>query len=344
MFIKNALTESIKMLAERTGVVIPVYFPPAVDSSLSEHLVMDNLSLLLREISSPTHIVLSLDGEENGLDIVQRIAVATGVSYCVGKVNRGKFQGIVHGAAHLLQNCDLEYLAVVDSDGDHFGNELLNFIRCSRHMAEQTGNKENLVIGRRISKHRPMGFLRGELEELADRILLDALNYHAVIQGKPLHWEYCNALEEYPDFHSGYKLFTKKLAEKILLGEHFRAGVSEDCYYRHAMEAVMSVEALENGGLIGCVNRSTFNEQPMTTFGSIGREQFIADKIIWPCKRLSIPFSFVEQWFTNHAHRLLMHTMQPYGRDELNGIKKILYREFGAEDVWQPLSQQPLFV
>ena len=72
--------------------------------------------------------------------------------------------------------------------------------------------EEVLVLGRRSSKQRPLGFLRGELEELADRVLLDALAYDAAVSGVPLRLECATAVEEYPDFHSGYKLFSRRTA------------------------------------------------------------------------------------------------------------------------------------
>ena len=82
----------------------------------------------------------------------------------------------------------------MDADGDHFPNELVNLLRAANHITQSRGIEKLLVLGRRISRHRPMGYLRGELEELADRILLDALAYDATLQSSrcasntPLAW------------------------------------------------------------------------------------------------------------------------------------------------------------
>ena len=40
------------------------------------------------------------------------------------------------GARTLLKNETMRYIAVVDQDGDHFANELLNFIRMAKPVAE----------------------------------------------------------------------------------------------------------------------------------------------------------------------------------------------------------------
>jgi hypothetical protein len=188
-----------------------------------------------------------------------------------------------------------------------------------------------------------MGFLRGELEELADRVLLDALHYRAFAKGKPLRMEFANMLDEYPDFHSGYKLFSADVAKNVFMSEKKTMGLSEECYSRHACEAVMTVEALENGAILGLVNRSTVNEQPVSTFGLYKRERMVADKIIWPCKRLDIPDEFVRQWMANHSHRLLLSFLAPDGRGEIESICSFVEEAFPAAGKWEKISQ-PLFL
>jgi hypothetical protein len=284
-----------------------------------------------------------VDGAPNGARAAQEIAYELGTQVYVAPQNRGKLAAARNGVECLLQNTRLQYLAVVDQDGDHFAHELLNLVQVARHITAHAGNDRTLVVGRRISRHRPMGFLRGELEEFADRVLLDALAYRAAIAGRPLHLEYVTTLDEFPDFHSGYKLFSRRTAEDVFEGDPQLAGVSEDCYYRHACEAVMTVEALERGAHLGIVNRSTLNEQPITTFGLLNLSQLVADKIIWPCKRLDIPADFVRQWMANHAPRLLLNTLAPAGQDELARIQGLVLAAFGQEpDPRPPL--QPLFV
>ncbi|MFH0965944.1 MAG: hypothetical protein V2A58_18245 [Planctomycetota bacterium] len=166
-----------------------------------------------------------------------------------------------------------------------------------------------------------MGFLRGELEELADRVLLDTLAYHAAVSGKPLKLEFATALDEFPDFHSGYKLLTRPTAQAVFLREVDRAGLPRNACLRHAVEAVIAVEALLDGAYLAAVARSTINEQPVSAFGLLDRARMTADKILWPCRRLGVPPPFVDQWMRNHLPRLLLGTLVPQGRDELLQVR-----------------------
>ncbi len=328
------------LIRHKTGIVIPVYFPKDVDTGRAEALLRDTVFMYREHVADPAVICLSVDGEEFGADIVQRIAREFKVSSCVSPTNRGKLQGVIHGVRYLLERKSLGYIAVVDQDGDHFANELLNFLRAAEHISQRLGTNQILILGRRISRHRPMGFLRGELEELCDRVLLDVLMYNAVVKQHPLALEYVFALDEFPDFHSGYKLFSSATAASVFSHPPQMMDVSDDCYYRHACEAVMVVEALEQGAYLGVVNRSTFNEQPISTFGLLNRIQLAADKIIWPCKRLSIPLPFVKQWLANHIPRLLLNTIAPEGKKELEQIRELVIRSL-ADNPDQEI--EPLF-
>lgn len=334
---------SQQVMQKDTGIVVPVYIPPEVDADLSISLLQDNVAALLPCVDNPAAICLSVDGEGNGENIAQHLSREVGVSITIAPTNRGKLQSIRQGVQYLDLHQSYKYLAVIDQDGDHFGNELLNFIRTGEYIAEKRHDPRVVVLGQRQSLHRPMGLLRGELEELADRVLLDMLMYHAAITGKPLPLEYVLTLGETPDFHSGYKLFDQETARAIFLSPTNLSGVSERCYYHHAVEAVLVVEALESGAYLGTVNRSTVNEQPISTFGLYNRIQLVADKIIWPARRLDIPTPFIAQWLANHIPPLLLNTLVPEGKEELEQIRKTVLNTLNGEqdgqysDVLHPL-------
>jgi len=209
---------------------------------------------------------------------------------------------------------------VVDQDGDHFANELLNFVRAAQHIEHTAATERVLILGQRTNLHRPMGWLRGELEELVDRVLFDALHYHAAVTGRPLGLEFVTPHGEWPDVHSGYKLFTRATAQEVFGGPVRRAGAAPTAYFRHGVEVVMTVEALLAGATPGVVMRSTFNEQPISAFGLFNRAQLFADMVIWPCRRLRVPGRFVAQWLANHIPRLLLNTLVPQGREELRQV------------------------
>lgn len=340
------LTQTARRLMRHdTGIVIPVYFPEQIDCRQGEALLADTVAGFCEQAADPAAICLSVDGSPAGAEAANRVADRFRVSCVVDSQNGGKLRAARAGVRFLKQQQAFRYYAVIDQDGDHFAHELLNFLWAADHIAHQRQTDRILVLGRRIAPHRAMGFLRGQLEELCDRMLLDALHYRAVVTQRPLALEAAALFDEFPDFHSGYKLFSANTAEAVFLQPPQQAGVSDRCYAQHACEAVMVVEALEHGAYLGVVNRSSFNEQPISTFGHFNQVRLAADMIIWPCKRLDIPRPFVEQWLANHAARLLLHTVAPDGRETLEQVCRAVLSAFGApaaDD--EPPFFQPLFL
>ena len=326
-----------------TGIVIPAYFPPGQDHVLGVELLEDTVLAGLDVVADPGCLCVSVDGEEGGREVAAQLHDRLGVAFCVAPHNRGKLQAIRLGLEPLWARQELEYLAIVDADGDHLANELTTMVRSALYARSRTAVDEVFVLGVRTSKHLPMGFLRGEMEELADRVLFDALHYHAAHAGRPLRLECVTVLEEYPDFHSGYKLFSRGAARATFLEEPHQCGVSEEAYYKHGCESVMSVEALLSGAYLVLVRRTTMNEQPISAFGLLDRARLVADKMVWPCRRLGVPATFVDQWLRNHMSRLLLNTLAPQGREELREIRGLVLAEFDLEPstdeeaMWGPL-------
>ena len=216
---------------------------------------------------------------------------------------------------------------MVDQDGDHFANELINFVHAGEHVTAH-GSSSVLVLGNRSSRHHALGFLRGQQEDFADRLLMDALTYAAAVRQAPLALQFATAYDPLPDFHSGYKLFSRAVAKRVFLCTPQLAGCDEEAYYRHACEAVMTVEALLAGATLATVNRTALDEQPISAFANFDRRRLAADMMIWPCKRLGVPAVFVGQWLDNHLAALLLRTLAPQGRDELLAIRDLVRRAF----------------
>lgn len=335
----------MERLRERTGIAIPTFFPEGVDYATAITLVRDTVAACAALVADPARVVAVIDAESPGrADLAQHCA-ARGATLHVLPVNRGKLQSVREAAAILLARRDVDCLCAVDQDGDHFPNEIANLVRALDHISGETGSARVMVLGHRRSLHRPMGYLRGELEEFVDRILLDALHYHAVRSGVPLRLEYATMLDEVPDFHSGFKLFSRTSAEDVFLSEPQRAGLDEIAYSRHGVEAVMTVESMVRGAVLGLVGRSTFNDQPVSTFGLMNRGRLFADMILWPCRRLDVPADFVIQWMRNHAARLVLNTLAPQGREEVERIVALVLEAYGSPlKASEVLAGEPLFV
>lgn len=341
----SELTAALHTVSHATGVVVSVYFRQDDDPDAGHDLVADTVAMYLHELADPAALCLSVDGPGPGVTIARRIAYATGVQVVEGPVNRGKFSAVALGMRRLLQNPDLRYFAAVDQDGDHFANDLLNFIRAAEHIREQTGSANVVVMGNRTSRHRPLGFLRAEQEELANRILLDALTYHAAVNNAPLRLQYLTTTDALPDFHAGYKVFSRAAAHAVFDHEPPLVGLPETAALRHAIEAVMIVEAHLAGATLAAINRRTFDEQPISHFAAFNRARLHADLILWPCRRLAIPAAFVAQWLDNHLPALLLGTLAPQGQDELRAIRDLVLTDYGMDPATQPPAfARPRFV
>jgi hypothetical protein len=320
----NAIRSALHALEESTGVVIPVYFAPNSDPVAASAILGSTVQMFTREVNDAQTICLSVDGAEAGVDIAAGVAAHYGVRLVVGERNRGKLGALLHGMQTLLADERLGWFATIDQDGDHFGNDLLNFMRAAQHVVEMSGNERVMVLGNRASRHRPLGFLRAEQEELCNRLLFDALTYAATLRGQPLHLEYLTTTDSLPDFHSGYKFFSRAAAHAVFGQEPPLLHMSENAAYRHACEAVMTVEAYLSGATLAAVNRRTYDEQPISLFANYNRATLAADMIVWPCKRLGVPGHFVAQWLANHLPTLLLGTLAPQGQDELLAIRDLV--------------------
>ena len=341
----SPLLHAIHTLETQTGVVIPVYFHADNDPVQGQAILHDTVQMFVREVANPQSLLLSVDGPGPGEQIARAVAANSGVQVVVGPRNRGKYGAVAQGMRVLLGHDRLRYFAAVDQDGDHFSNDLLNFVRAALHIVEVDGSENLLVLGNRASRHRPLGLLRAEQEELGNRLLMDALAYAAAMQGQPLRLQFLTTTEPLPDFHSGYKLFSRTAAQAAFAQDAPLAGLDETAAYRHACEAVMVVEAHLAGATLAAVNRRTFDEQPMSLFAAYNRAQLAANLILWPCKRLNIPAPFVAQWLANHLPTLLLGTLAPQGQDELCAIRDLVLAGYGLDAATPPAPfTRPRFV
>ena len=344
----SEIAASLYRLEHATGVVIPVYLRPDSDLDFGRALVGDTVRLFVREVADPAAICLSADGPGPAAAVAQDVAAAYGVQVVLSAENRGKFAAVAAGMARLFAAPQLTNFAALAQDGDPIGHALLNLVRAAHHVAQTTATERVLVLGNRASRHRPLGFLRAEQEELANHMLLDALAYHAAVTGAPLRLEYLTTTTPLPDFHSGYKLFSRATAHAVFADAandgHARsaplAGLDAAAANRHACEAVMVVEAHLAGAILAAVSRRTYDEQPISLFAAYNRARLAADMILWPCRRLAVPGAFVAQWLANHLPTLLLGTLAPQGQDELAAIRDLVLAAYGL-DAAAPASRGP---
>ena len=70
--------------------------------------------------------------------------------------------------------------------------------------------------------------------------------------------------------------------------------------------------------------------------------------IRWPCKRLGVPGDFVRQWMENEIGALLLGTLVPEGRYELEGVYRTVMAGYDDEQPpgreIDPFAKRPLFL
>lgn len=339
---------TIAELYPRLGMVIPVWYNPTESDEAIAGLLRLTLADSARFLPLG-HIVLVVDGSPRLARIAQaerdRLIHQEGAApeLIFEKENRGKEHAVTRGMQWLLQHCpEADLLCVRDADADHFINDLPNLARAAVHIARETGNPRVLIIGRRGSLHRPMGWLRGELELLQDWVLLDALRFYLARRGEVLDLRFCAGPGTVPDFNSGYKLYTRAAAEHIFAdpGAEMRCLASNE-FWRYGAETVSVVHGVLNGAILGEVQRVTFDGQPTSTFGAgaEARWRWYSGIIAWIFCRLDVPMETAQRILDNYVSTSLMRTFGPAGEELLTVRNEALERL--ATYYGQTPAQQP---
>ncbi len=311
---------------EIAGMVVPVHFARGTAESLAEKLLlltMDNFEKYVR----PKNVCLVVDGDERSLrtaKAVQRTLTKNGAaSFEILDLeeNRGKHYAVTEGILRLKARREIGYFVVRDCDADHFISDVPNLVRAAHHIAETEKTDRVLIIGRRIDRHRPLGFRRGQMEELCNRVLLDAMNYWLARKGRILNTQYYSPYGDVPDFKSGYKVYSRGIAKAAFKRKPPFLCLDPRDFWRHGAEPFPIVEAVMAGGVIGEMNRTTFDVQPTTTFTESSAIDMHVKTLAWAFCRLRIPLPCAEQIFNNHVPRLLLAS-DPSGREQLDSIKR----------------------
>ncbi len=316
---------SENQVREIAGMVVPVWFSKGSSAALAERLLtltLDNFQKYVR----PDNLCLVVDGDQRSLKIAQRVqkslsAGGTPFQLIYLDRNEGKHYAVTEGILHLMRNKEIEYFVVRDCDADHFITDFPNLVRSAHHIATHEKTDRVLVIGRRIDRHRPLGFRRGQMEELCNRVMLDAMNYRLAKRDRTQNTAHYSAYGDIPDFKSGYKLYSRSLARLIFKKNPPFLCVDPKDYWRYCAEPIPIVEAVLAGAILGEMNRTTFEAQPTTTFTESSATYMHVQTLAWAFCRLRIPLECAEQMFDNHIPRLLLDK-EPTGKEQLASVKR----------------------
>lgn len=282
-------------LATGTGVVIPAYFSAKPSDEVVNHLLWMTLGdchhyLPLNQV----WVVVDGDPRTAGLVMALRDRLQQGghggLNVLALPHNRGKLGAIQAGMRALLAaHPQVRWLVIRDGDGDHMMAVVPHLVRVAQFLEERYEHSRTIVVGARPSRHRPMGFARGELEALLDRVTIDALSYALARQGKALNLSHCLGTAA-PDLSSGFKVYGRQMAQILFQdAEPALLSLSPSDYWHYGPETVTFVEAALQGAVLAEALRPTWDGQPTTSFGEFRLLSLYGELLAWVLIRLEIP-------------------------------------------------------
>jgi hypothetical protein len=236
--------------------------------------------------------------------------------------NEGKGAAVCEGFERLLTDENVEALAVRDADADHDIYDLPQMFRLLAQMRDQESSEDVFVLGCRGSVTRPLGFARGALEEVLNRVTMAAVNHHLAADGRAVDERYTGRYGQFPDFQSGYKLYTRSAAQTVIEGLRAADESRPDLdVMRWGSESVTTVELLARGFIPGAIYRLTWDGQPQTTFDAGNLLDHFARELIWILDRLETPFEAATVILDN-ALSASEYTTAPDGEAHLAAIRE----------------------
>ena len=301
-------------IAPLTGTVIPAYFSAAPTDDTVLHLLWMTLGDV-HHYQPLSQVCVVVDGDARTARLAEELRLRLLQQHDESFIllplpeNRGKLWAVRVGIRALLEQCPhAEYLVTRDGDGDHAAATVPQLVRAADFLREVQGTTRMIVIGARSSRHRPMGWLRGELETLLDQITLDALNYALARLGRAADWSYC-AGEAVPDFSSGFKVYGRQMAYELFVeAEAQLAPLSASDYWHYGPETMPVVEAVLRAGLIAQTARLTWDGQPTTSFGEFRLVSLYGELLAWVYARLAVSVDVAAQMYDNRVPAMALRT------------------------------------
>jgi hypothetical protein len=323
------------------GMLIPVWFPP----TLSDDQVRDSLLDTLHDCEHFLpweHVVLVVDGDARSYAVGQDLQATC--RQCHGQAfeviysveNGGKGAAVLRGTQWFLEKAGLEYLTTRDADGDHALNDLMSLMRVALALRTDAATDSVIVVGRRNHPHRALGWIRGELETLLNRVLIDAVRFALAQRQQVLNTRYFSLSGDYPDLHSGYKIYSRRVCELMLERPWERPPWVGPEIYRYGVEAVPIIEGIMAGATVGEITRLT-QEPEFSGHGAFARPETNGSVLLWTFLRLGINAIQAAALLDNHLPRLALWA-DPQGRQTLLELRRyVLEKQICAAIEPQPI-------
>lgn len=193
-------------------------------------------------------------------------------------------------------------------------------MRLAHALRVTEGTDALIIVGRRNHPHRALGWIRGEFETLMNRVLVDVVRFALAQRQHVLKTQYFSLSGEYPDLHSGYKVYSRRVCELMIERPWERPPWVGAEIYRFGVEAVPFVEAAMAGAIVGEITRLT-QEPEFSGHGAFARPETNGSVLLWTFLRLGIAASQAAPLLDNHLSRVLLWT-DPEGRASLLALRQ----------------------
>jgi hypothetical protein len=315
----------MEVMRRSLGMLIPVWFPPSLSNEQVRETLLDTL-YDCEHFLPWEHVLLVVDGDARSHAVVQGMQTARRqrsgqtfeVVYCAE--NGGKGFAVWRGTQWFLEKPSLEYLAIRDADSDHALNDLVTLMRLAVWLRDNEGTDRLIIVGRRNHPHRALGWIRGEFETLLNRVLIDAVRFALAKRQQVLNTRYFSLSGEYPDLHSGYKIYTRRVCQLMIGRPWERPPWVGAEIYRYGVEAVPFVEGVMAGGVVGEATRLT-QEPDFSGHDAFARPEANGSVMLWTFLRLGIGAPHAATIMDNHLPRLTLWT-DPQGRAALLELRR----------------------
>jgi hypothetical protein len=336
-------------LRGRVGVVVPAWFAP-------ETLVAEAARLLMATLEdtpaclAPGDVAVVVDGSPVALEAArmlrEQLGQAWGASFQLIdlETNRGKGAALVAGIRWLLERslpeAPLAWIAARDADGDHLLDDLPHLFRAGEQVAADCPGAPVCVIGRRANLHAPLGWVRGEFERLLNEVIVEAVAFARAREGHA--WDTRYLVERAPDLQSGYKLYSRAAAEQAVCALEEAAQAWPGLNLRRVgMEVVPFVALALAGGVFAEVERKTWFDQPVTSYGRLDLPRFYGAKLAWALRHCGVPLQPAALLFDGALARRPLFT-DPSGRAALLELRRFVLELLAGGPVPADISPVPL--
>jgi hypothetical protein len=322
-------------LAE-TVVIMPFYFREDTSPTLRRELMAAAVDELPRYVP-PRRWVWVRDGAPWMAEDLEWLAARVGEA--TGELpirterdeNQGKGGAVVRGLRRALEAIpEARAFAVLDGDGDHSPRDLPELRDLLATVIASTGNPLVNVVGRRVDRHGCLGFFRGELEGITNRVAFACLRYALARRGLALDETWVAPFGE-ADLEAGFRLYSREAAECVAAAyPRAVADWGESDLYRWGVEIVPTFEIALAGGVYAEGLRSTQETQPSSAYlAGVDPAHAYALEVRWMLRRAEAP---VEASLLILQHALLRSQLRhlPEGMECLLRLEDLVREGLGS--------------